>query len=369
MERREDQAADSGGSRPSRDAESNSVIPPKVLNTWDLELEESRSLWREVIDGTYILDDAVPALGGHRVDSQVWLANDLLFSTFRAEANSVFRTQKLVRTNPGHLVKVRIYRQGHMRLIGDEQSGTLGTGAVHFIDHDRAQQQVSTDHEQLSIFVPYHLLGYDPSRHPAWFSIGLDTPAGRLIETSVLSVFGEIGHSTQQERESLAAGLIGLLRGVLAGALDSGDDNAVQSTRLAAMQRFIDSNLQNPKLGPDMLLSAFAVSRTTLYRDFADFGGVLSFILERRMHRAYRMLAESAPTRGVVQAVGERVGFESTSHFSRSFRKAFGAPPGTVVGQWASPAEAANQGTSTTTSTPRIDPVTDMLRWAYHRYR
>jgi AraC-like DNA-binding protein len=346
-------------------------VPSHSLDTWHLGAEDSRAYWREVIDGTYDLERPAAPGCGHRVQARLWLLEDILASAFRAEANAISRSTALVKLNPSPLVKLRIYRQGHTQIFDEHRSGILGTGAVHFIDNDAPHREVSTDHAHLSLFVPHHLLGYDPSRHAPWFSIGLDTPAGRLIETGLRTAFDELDRAEADDREALAAGLTGLLRGVLAGGKDSREEDAVASARMAAMKRFIDTNLADPDLGGDSLLANFGVSRTTLYRDFAEHGGLQRYILERRLHRAYRLLAEAPPARGAVQAVSERLGFASAAHFSRAFRQAHGTAPGSVAGQWyRAPDPEAPEGHSTAGGAQATrERQTDILHWSYQRYR
>jgi AraC-like DNA-binding protein len=345
--------------------------PSHYVDTWHLGAEDSRAYWREVIDGTYDLEGPARPERGYRVQARLWLLEDILATVFRAEANAISRSRALVKRNPSPLVKIRIYCQGHTQIFDEQRSGILGTGAIHFIDNDAPHREVSTDHAHLNLFVPHYLLGYDPSRHAPWFSIGLDTPTGRMIETGLRAAFDEFDRAQADHREALAAGLTGLLRGVLAGGKDSREDSAVASTRMGAMKRFIDAHLGDPDLGGDSLLANFGLSRTTLYRDFAEHGGLQRYILERRLHRAYRLLAEAPPARGTVRAVAERVGFASDAHFNRAFRQAHGTAPGSVAGQWYSvPDPDAPEGHSTADDALAArDRQAEILRWSYRRYR
>lgn len=339
------------------------------IDTFGMSPERSREIWRHVVDGTFELEGPFTPERGHRVKTQVWFLEDLLLAALQAEANVVHRTYDLVNRNPTPVVKVRVYRSGYSLLIHGDEERTLGTGAIHFIDHDRPARQISTDHEQFTLTVPYHLLGYDPSRHPATFSIGIDTPRGRLLQAGLGLALEEARTLEQGEAGGLAAALSGLLQGIVAGGTDSEVDGRTRQARIAAMKTFIDKNLSDPDLGIDMLLKAFGASRATIYRDFADDGGLQHFILTRRLQRAYRTLSEATPSRGAVQDAAERSGFVTLAHFSRSFRDQFGERPSDVLGQWQPRADriqiAAGDMTGELNSLP--GPVA-ALQWAYKRF-
>lgn len=344
-------------------------LPTYALDTFPMYASKSRELWRSVVDGTFELEGLTGTEQGHRVRTRVGFLEELMLASFEGEANAVHRTRKLVDRNPTPIVKVRIYKSGRSLLIDGDTQTRIGTGAVHFIDHDRPIRQISTDHEQFTISVPYHLIGYNPALHPACLSIGLDTMRGRLIEAGLSTLVSGIGAVPAAEAPALAEAVVGLLRGALAGGLDSQDDRTVRQVRINAVKRFIDQNLADPALDADLLLREFGASRATIYRDFAEEGGLQNYIIERRLQRAYRFLAEASPVRGQVQDVAARCGFGSIAHFSRRFRAGFGMAPSDVVGQWTRP-----NGSSylleldAQTGIPE-DSTVAALRWAYHRFK
>ena len=347
----------------------SATLATHMLDTLGMATERSRELWRHVVDGTFMLEGPFTSERGHRVKTQVWFLDDLLLAALKAEANVVHRTKDLIDRNPAPMVKVRVYRSGYSLLIHGDDQRTIGTGAIHFIDHDRAARQISTDHEQFTLSIPYHLIGYDPSVHPAVFSIGIETPRGRLLQAGLGMLLEEAQSLQQGEAAGLSAALSGLLQGICAGGTDSEADVTTRRARLAAMKTFIDKNLSDPDLGIDMLLKAFGASRATIYRDFADNGGLQHFILTRRLQRAYRILSEAFQSRGAVQDAADRTGFVTLAHFSRSFREQFGERPSDVLGQWHDRGErlqiADDDGADRSNSFP--GPVA-ALQWAYKRF-
>lgn len=344
-------------------------LPAYAIDTFPMSTSRSSEIWRSVVDGTFQLEGPIGTEQGHRVRTKVWFLEEMMLASFEGEANAVHRTRKLVDRNPTPVVKVRVYRSGHSLLIDGDTQTRIGTGAVHFIDHDRPMRQISSDHEQFTISVPYHLIGYNPALHPACLSIGLDTVRGRLIEAGLSTLMSGIGAVPAAEAPALAEAVVGLLRGALAGGLDSQDDRTVRLVRIDAVKRFIDQNLADPALGADSILCEFGASRATIYRDFAEEGGLQNYIMERRLQRAYRLLAEASPVRGQVQDVAARCGFVSIAHFSRRFRGGFGMAPSDVVGQWTRPNVSPSLSElDALTGTPE-DPTVAALRWAYNRFK
>ncbi|PHQ70716.1 MAG: hypothetical protein COB97_04115 [Paracoccus sp.] len=345
------------------------TLATHMLDTFGMAPERSRELWRHVVDGTFALEGPFTPERGHRVKAQAWFLDELLLAALKAEVNVVNRTQDLIDRNPTPVVKVRMYRSGYSLLIHGDEQRTLGTGAIHFIDHDRAARQISTNHEQFTLAVPYHLLGYDPSAHPAVFSIGIDTPRGRILQAGLGLMLQEAQYLEQGDAAGLAAAVSGLLQGIVAGGMDSERDGPTRRARIAAMKVFIDKNLPDPDLGIDMLLKAFGASRATIYRDFAEDGGLQHYILTRRLQRAYRILSEAPQSRGAVQDAADRTGFATLAHFSRSFRDQFGERPSDVLGQWNQRDDRAQIGVGHAAggSNPLPGPVA-ALQWAYKRF-
>ena len=105
-----------------------------------------------------------------------------------------------------------------------------------------------------------------------------------------------------------------------------------QASRAQAVRAYIEDHLHDPDLGVDQLCRRFAMSRRTLYRMFADHGGVARYLTERRLARAFDALKAASPTRGLIKAVALTYGFGDQDYFGRLFRKRFAIVPSEAVG-------------------------------------
>jgi|GEM_PF-458790 len=92
------------------------------------------------------------------------------------------------------------------------------------------------------------------------------------------------------------------------------------------VRAFIAERLADPILGPDVLVDRFALSRATLYRDFAPWGGLARYIRDRRLDWLRERL--SAGDRRPIAEIAEQVGLAHEGRTSDSFHSRFGLRPG-----------------------------------------
>lgn len=98
-------------------------------------------------------------------------------------------------------------------------------------------------------------------------------------------------------------------------------DDATAATRLVRIRRFIEANLADPDLGPDMIAAAMHLSRRSLYLLLAG-DGVAGMIRHARLRRAAAMLRDPCRRHLTVAEIGAAVGLPRSAHFSR-----LAAPP------------------------------------------
>ncbi|MGU3540552.1 helix-turn-helix domain-containing protein [Methylobacterium sp. A54F] len=102
---------------------------------------------------------------------------------------------------------------------------------------------------------------------------------------------------------------------------------ALGTLRRERAEDYIRTHLSDPALDAQAIAAGIGVSRTALYRAFEAEGGVAQLVQRRRLEAMRNALRRSEETRSVA-ALAHAHGFVSESHCSRTFRAAFGAPPG-----------------------------------------
>ena len=341
------------------------------VNTFDLAPDEARAIWHEITDGTYELNPEGSASSNYKFSTRIWFASDILFSRVRAEANTIIRSSKLVERHPTKFVKVKMLKAGKATIQLDAEEFHLDHNALYFIDQNRSKRETYTDHELVSIFLPYQVLGYDPLIHPPVLGLRLDSALGHFLSASIDVAYQELTNLKQNELSVLSESFSGMLRGVFAHGTEAAKYPSIRSNKVNDIRNFIEKNLNHSRLGTDTICQEFNLSRATLFRHLADLGGVNRYILSRRLNRAYRDLSEAQPVRGVVKAIADRWGFSSQAYFSRVFKEEFNVSPASLVGRWAQkPHDAA--ATDNANQQGNISHYsTDIaaLKWAYERYR
>jgi len=341
------------------------------VNTFDLPPDQARAIWREITDETYELTSAACAGSDYRFATRMWFAPDILFFRVRAKANTIFRPSKLVEGRPTRLIKVKLYQYGGETIQLDGEKHHLDSSALHFIDQNRSKSEAHTDHELVSIFLPYTALGYDPLTHPPVLSFSLESALGRFLSATIDAAYQELDHLSQNELSVLAESLSGTLRSVLTHGTKHQKNTNTRNDQVNAIKDFIEKNLKYSWLGADRISQELKLSRATLFRHLEEYGGVNRYILSRRLSRTYRDLSEAQPVRGVVKAIAERWGFSSQAHFSRVFKEEFDVSPVSLVGRWVqNPHDAAaTDNANEQGNISQYAPDIAALKWAYERYR
>lgn len=278
---------------------------------------------------------------GRRVASAGWLVGDLFFNELELSPIAYSRQPR----RAGDYLLVRMYGEGVSEGRLEDTVFRTRPGEIHLFDQAAAcRGETGGRHRMRSVFMPYAAVGFEPRRHAGHILAGMETAVGRMLWSSMESLFAELPRAGRDEVAALAdgfAGLVGTL--LLAGHRSAACSHDFDTTRRRAMRRFLDQRLGDPELGVASLCAAFGASRATIYRDFADEGGVARFITRRRLERAFHDLARLPPDRGRVRRVAERWGFTCPYHFSRAFRQRFQLWPSEVheAGQ---PAAARSDG-------------------------
>lgn len=284
--------------------------------------------WCDSMRPGHDIQPAEGSRGERRVCSTSWLVDDLFFNELGLSPIAYQRRPR----KAGEYVLIRMYQEGRSKGLLDSTPFRTRPGEIHLFDQGAECQGVTTAwHRMTSVFIPYAAIGYEPRRHAGHARLGEDAAAGRMLWSSMDSLFAELPRASGAEASTLATAFAGLVRSLLlAGNRSAALSSDFETTRRLAMRRYLDANLRDLNLGVASLCAAFGASRATIYRDFADEGGVARFVTRRRLEQAFRDLARTAPERGQVRRVAERWGFACPYHFSRAFRRQFDLWPSEV---------------------------------------
>jgi AraC-like DNA-binding protein len=119
-----------------------------------------------------------------------------------------------------------------------------------------------------------------------------------------------------------------LLRATVEPCVPSSRAAAREAMR-AEIRRYVRTRLQDPELGPASIARAYAISVRALHALFEDIDeSVAGLVRSERLARCLEDLQR--PNGGSVTDIAFRWGFCDAAHFSRVFKRAFGATPSDV---------------------------------------
>lgn len=244
------------------------------------------------------------------------------------------------------LVSISFLKRGKQDYFVGDTLRHQTADAVHVSSHrDQVLRHCHTDSEIIILYVPNSRLGILPGQLLPSRIFPITTPVGAVLLSMLLRLRETLDECMLEDGGMLADGVCAFLEPVLRDVadLDAADASEVRS---AAIQRYIEANINNPLLGPSQLCELFGLSRASLYRLFDKADGVKAYIARRRTHLAMAELCRSPARPGSVRSVAEKFGFHDRRQFNRAFRKFIGTTPISVVGSSISGAPDFHSGTN-----------------------
>mgnify|MGYP006295997815 CR=1 FL=1 len=241
------------------------------------------------------------------------------------------RTQSHVDCSGDSWIVLNYLRCGSISTVLDHHAHTrLGPGSLCVMDWSVPHVSVASDYELVTVAFPR-------SELPAAELMGRRTPAvtwapdsaqGEILANALENLLAQLPRLDDHEAAALAAGLTGLVGGLLLAEGGLLRNRYSETSRADAMRQFVNEHLREPGLGVQMLCEHFHCSRATVYRMFEDEGGVASYIQRQRLHACMRELTRiQSPPKGVLEQVASAWGFTNPHRFSRLFRAQFNLSP------------------------------------------
>ncbi|MET9476476.1 helix-turn-helix domain-containing protein [Streptomyces sp. NPDC002922] len=109
---------------------------------------------------------------------------------------------------------------------------------------------------------------------------------------------------------------------------ETSDASNAGSELLSRIRTFIEEHLMEPDLSPESIARAHHISVRYLHKLFQnDSTTVSQWVRQRRLDCCRHELGRASSRKFTVAAMAHRWGFRSPSHFSRTFRNAYGMSP------------------------------------------
>ncbi|MFG2881169.1 helix-turn-helix domain-containing protein [Streptomyces sp. NPDC048297] len=262
-------------------------------------------------------------------------------STYRGAAGSLLRHDPALDADHEALheafVAVGTQSRGTAVLTDPRRSMPCATGDVFLVDMAEPWELRQSDPYRLHLFrIPRRAVSAsaDELRAAQGVHGHTDDSVTRILAPFLTTIADSAAAYPERVARDLAghvADLLGTLAASAAGQpAAEPDESGGRRAMLWRIRHFVNENLDDPELSPELIAARHHVSVRYVHKVFADEGTTLSrWIRRRRLEECRRELARLGPTDPAPSfaAVARRWGFANSAHFSRSFRAAYGMSP------------------------------------------
>ncbi|WP_372654644.1 AraC family transcriptional regulator [Halobacteriovorax sp.] len=255
--------------------------------------------------------------------NEIMLVECTTFNQFFERSRS-----KIARDTLDHIL-VQVFLSGDTTRTLDNNQFKCDQGSIIIIDTSRPWKAHNSSFKNITLVIPKRLIrGKVPNEDILHGKI-LDTktnPFASLLHSHIISLRDNAPKITQDFAHSVVPPSVDIVCAAISFSPDqpicsySPDKNVVLILRI---KNFIESNLGNSNLTIPLILVEFNLTKSTLYRLFPTHtGGIMNYVTERRLIKAYRSLSMKYNNKTISQIAYES-GFENESSFTRAFKRYF----------------------------------------------
>jgi AraC-like DNA-binding protein len=317
-----------------------------VFRAEDLPVADRFEAWREYLLKTHVpVEVSCEHTADFRVTDQVLILGSVAVRSMHAPAVTVRRTPKLVRQSDPEAYQVSLLCQGSIDVI--QQRGRTDFRETHhpydlvLLDSSQPNEsRVRTDEGKTS------LTGFSVLVPKALLSVPADSvdrllarrmPGGEGIIALLYQFIARLTTDTAAygpaDGPRLGTIVVDLLSAALAQVLETETEDSLtpearRRTLTLRIEAFIQQNLRDPRLAPEVVAAAHHISVSYLHRLFQERGiSVAASIRRRRLEHCRADLVDPALAAVPVHTIAARWGFPDATHFSRAFRREYAMTP------------------------------------------
>lgn len=258
--------------------------------------------------------------------SEIMLIECSSFDQFFERSNS-----KIARDGLDHIL-VQTFLAGDTTSTLHKDKLSCNQASIIIIDTSRPWKAFNSKFKNITLVVPRRLLRGKIANEDMLHGRILETktnPFASLLHSHMLSLYSNITKITHDFAHSVVSPSVDMVCAAISFNPDQPICNFSPDNNIAMVFRiknYIEDNLGNTNLGIPLILAEFNLTKSTLYRLFSNQnGGIMNYVKERRLIKAYRFL--SIKSSKTISQIAYESGFENESNFSRAFKSYFEQSP------------------------------------------
>ena len=230
---------------------------------------------------------------------------------------------------------IQLYEKGDM--LWETKTGTRSFPTDGLVIFDLAQPAVSRTNNfaNISLLIPRSMLEDQLTSADDQHLRVLtgEEPMVQLLRDHMSSLKALSSRMTARQGAEIAPATVGLAAACLNAAASPDRPNqasGVAFAKLTRARRHIEARLDDPDLSVDLICRNLGMSRTKLYELFDSFGGIGTYIRDRRLRQALVALADQTRAHHSTYDIALAAGYSSDAAFVRAFRRRYGVTPNDV---------------------------------------
>lgn len=248
-----------------------------------------------------------------------------------AGRHRVTRTPDLIRQDDRGYLKLVAQLEGSTWFEQNGRKTLLAPGEWSIYDTMKAYSVSNTSPiEQLVLLVPREKVLTSSMKADDLMVQRYSARAGigRLACDLMRTAFDEIPGSNPQSAEAIGDAITQLLRHSLLERSGLPTDLSHREALRDRIKAYIERNLRDPDLSIDRIAEAIHCSKRNLHKAFSQDGTTISDTIWRlRLERCRSDLVAPSCAWKSITEIAFSWGFNSSTHFSKAFKEAFGIPP------------------------------------------
>ncbi|WP_211109660.1 helix-turn-helix domain-containing protein [Azospirillum oleiclasticum] len=229
------------------------------------------------------------------------------------------------------MMAIQLVLSGREHFTIGSKTATLGAGDVLIWNTTRPMSFAVVERlKKISVMMPLsRLRSWLPN---SWQSLESTLPhesePARLLASFINSVSPGFFSGALQNGEALTEAMMGMLISSIGMDESRSESSPLRAAQLLRVKHHIDTHLDDPELSPGGIATANRISVRYLHRLFEREGTtVLQYVIRERLARCRRELSNPTMARRTITDIAFSWGFQSSTHFSRRFKEAYGASP------------------------------------------